>query len=369
MAQSSSRISTLEPARVCIIKPSSLGDVIHSLPILAALRGRWPSAHLAWLVNRSYQDVLLGHRHLDELIVYDRSGEGDDSRGLGEAARMFRRLRRGRFDLTIDLQGLLRSALMTMATGARVRVGMEDAREGAGWFYTDQVDAPRLGIHAVDRVLRVARYLGATDVEPRFDLPIDEMERRWAAETLAEVPPPRIVLNLGARWLTKRWPPEHFAAIARRAVSEFGAGLIAVGSNEDRPLVDNLVRLVAPLPVLDLCGRTRLLQLAALALESDLVISNDTGPLHLAAAAGARVIGIYTCTDPKLTGPFGPQAFTVRSCVWCAASFIRKCNRLECMTELSPERVWPVVKEQIEHAIATSPAGREVARAANLSHT
>jgi heptosyltransferase I len=369
MAHSSNRISRLEPARICIIKPSSLGDVIHSLPILAALRGRWPSAHIAWLVNRSYQDVLWGHRYLDELIVYDRSGNVDDSSGLGETARMFRRLRRGRFDLTIDLQGLLRSALMTVATGARVRVGLDDAREGARWFYTDQVDAPRLAIHAVERVLRVARYLGATEVEPRFDLPIGAADRQWALETLAEVPSPRIVLNLGARWLTKRWPAEHFTAIARRAVADFGAGLIAIGSIEDRPLVDKLVRLVAPLPVLDLCGRTRLLQLAALALESDLVISNDTGPLHLAAAAGARVIGVYTCTDPKLTGPFGPHARIVKSCVWCAPSFIRKCNRLECMTELTPERVWPVVKDQIELAIATSPAGRKLAPSTNMSRT
>ncbi len=112
------------------------------------------------------------------------------------------------------------------------------------------------------------------------------------------MPSPRIVLNVGARWETKRWPPEHFAAIGRRAVQEFGAGLIAVGSAGDRPLVDQLVRALGPVPILDLCGRTSLLELAALAAESDLVISNDTGPLHLAAAAGARVVGIYTCTSP-----------------------------------------------------------------------
>ena len=363
MAHSSSRIARLEPARVCIIKPSSLGDIIHSLPILAALRAHWPSAHIAWLVNRSYQDVLSGHRHLDELIVYDRAGKRDDSRGLGGTTGLFDRLSRGKFDLTIDLQGLLRSALMTMATRAGMRVGMLDAREGARWFYTDQVDAPRLGIHAVDRVIRVARHLGVIVVEPQFDLPIGEAERRWAVESLAEVPSPRIVLNLGARWLTKRWPPENFAAIARRAVSEFGAGLIVVGSTEDRPLVDTFLRLVAPLPVLDLCGRTRLLQLAALTVESDLVISNDTGPLHLAAAAGARVLGIYTCTDPALTGPYGSRASIVKSCVWCAPSFIKRCSRLECMTELTPERVWPAVKDQIERALATIPSGREVAPA------
>ncbi len=110
----------------------------------------------------------------------------------------------------------------------------------------------------------------------------------------------------GARWPTKRWPPEHFAEIGRRAVDEFGAGLIAVGSAADRPLVDGLMRRITPIPVLDLCGRTRLMELAALAVESDLLVSNDTGPLHLAAASGARVVGIYTCTSPALTGPFGP---------------------------------------------------------------
>src|SRR5207253_7701001 len=103
-----------------------------------------------------------------------------------------------------------------------------------------RVDAPRLGIHAVERVLRVAQELGADVSEPRFHLPIRVEDRRWAQAMLAAVPRPRVVLNLGARWLTKRWPPEHFAEIGRRAVTEFGAGLIAVGAAQDRPLVDAL---------------------------------------------------------------------------------------------------------------------------------
>ena len=100
----------------------------------------------------------------------------------------------------------------------------------------------------------------------------------------------------------------------------------------------------AAVPILDLCGRTSLLQLAASAWKSDLMISNDTGPLHLAAAAGRAVVGIYTCTSPKLTGPYGPRVATVQSCVWCAPSFLKTCNRLDCMTELTPDRVWPIVK-------------------------
>jgi heptosyltransferase I len=124
--------------------------------------------------------------------------------------------------------------------------------------------------------------------------------------------------------------------------------------------VDALLGHIAPIPVLDLCGRTRLPQLAALAQESDLFISNDTGPLHLAAAAGARVVGIYTCTSPELTGPYGPRAATVRSGVWCAASFRKTCGRLDCMTELKPDQVWPTVVRQLEAARLDWPPRKAV---------
>jgi lipopolysaccharide heptosyltransferase I len=354
MTSSSGHIAELQPSRVCIIKPSSLGDVIHALPILAALRGRWPSAHLAWVVNDSFRDVLKGHTDLDELIVYERADKSSDPRGT---IGLFRKLLSSGFDLSIDLQGLLRSALMTAATRAKVRVGLADAREGARWFYTDVVDAPRLGLHAVERIQRVAVALQLDATQPRFNLPIQEADRRWARGVMATVKSPRIVLNVGARWETKRWPAEHFAEIGRRAAQEFDAGLIAVGSEGDRPLVDQLLRCIGGISVLDLCGKTRLMQLAALASECDLMISNDTGPLHLAAAAGARVVGIYTCTSPGLTGPFGPRIATARSCIWCAPSFIKKCHRLDCMAELTPNRVWPIVKAQFQPSITLGQAG------------
>jgi heptosyltransferase-1 len=351
MLWSTERLDTIEPQRVCIIKPSSMGDVVHAMPILSALRGRWPSAHLSWVVNRPFSELLEGHRALDELIIYDRGRRGVDRAGLGSMAGLLARLAQGRFDLTIDLQGLLRSALMVASARARVRVGMADAREGARWFYTHHVEAPRLGMHAVGRALTVARSLGAEVSDPCFHLPIGDEHCRWAAEVLGTLPRPRIILNLGAQWPTKRWPPQHFAAIGRRAVAEYGASLIAVGSAGDRPLVDALVHHLGPAPLLDLCGRTRLPQLAALSVESDLMVSNDTGPLHLAAAAGARVVGIYTCTSPDLTGPHGPRAASVRTGVWCAASFRKSCARLDCMAELQPTQVWPVVVRQLRESL------------------
>ncbi len=343
-------LRTLSPQRVCLIKPSALGDIVNALPVLSALRQRWPEAWIAWVVNHSFRGLLDGHPALDEVIPYDRGGTKRSPVGLARLTGFLQQLGRGGFDLTVDLQGLLRSGIMALATGSRVRVGLSDAREGAARFYTHQVPSPgtRGPVHAVDRLLRLAESFGADVAEPRFEVPLDAEDRQWAREVLRGVPRPRLILNLGASWKTKRWPPEHFAVIARRASEERSAGLVAVGAIEDAPLVKELRGRLDPIAVLDLCGRTTLRQLAALATESDLVLSNDSGPLHLARAAGARVVGLYTCTNPRLHGPYGCEASTIQTGVWCAGSYLKTCARLDCMRELTPERVWPMVGSQLD---------------------
>jgi lipopolysaccharide heptosyltransferase II len=337
----------LRPDRVCLIKPSALGDVVNAFPTLAALRTLWPGASFCWVINEGLRGLADGHPQVDRVLSYDRNRRG--LRGFG---RLLRDLRRERFDLAIDLQGLLRSGLMTAATGARVRVGLSDAREGASWFYTERVvpPGPREGAQAVDRLLSVAAAFGADlAVKPLPVVAITDPDRDWARRALAGVPRPRLGLNLGARWETKRWPPAHFAEVARRAVEARGVGLFALGAPEDRPLVEELMTRLAPTPVADFCGRTTLPQLAALAEQSDVIVSNDTGPLHLAAAVGNRVVGVYLCTSPDLNGPYGPRTEAVRSRVPCAGSYHVRCPyRLECMTELGPDRVWPVVLRQLD---------------------
>jgi lipopolysaccharide heptosyltransferase I len=340
----------LAPQRVCIIKPSALGDIVNALPALSALRGLWPGSAITWVVNRSFQGLVKGHPQIDEVVAYDRASGGALAARIAGFPRLLRELHSRRFDLAIDLQGLLRSGIMTAATRAPIRVGLSDAREGASWFYTHRVVPPgtRENAHAVDRLLAVAAAFGADVTHPRGVVNLNDEDRRWAQSVLSTVAHPRVCLNLGARWETKRWPPSHFAEIARRAVAARGAGLFAVGANEDRPYVDEFIRRLAPISVLDLSGQTTLSRLAALAEQADLMISNDTGPLHLAAACGTRVVGMYTCTSPRANGPFGPDAAWVASTVWCAASYHVRCpRRLECMAELSPDRVWPVVLHQL----------------------
>ena len=346
-------LQRLRPGRVCVVKPSALGDVVNAFHALSALRAIWPGASITWVINRNLRGLVDGHPEIDAVIAYDRTRAGLSPNGVAVLARFLRELRRGRFDLTIDLQGLLRSGLMTAATGAPVRVGLADAREGASWFYTHRVVPPgsRDEAHAVDRLLAVAAAFGADVSRPNavVAVAVGGADREWARQALAGVKRPRLGLNLGARWETKRWPPAHFAEVARRAVELGGAGLFALGAPEDRPFVAELAARLDPIPVLDLSGRTSLSQLAALAEQADVVLSNDTGPLHLAATAGARVVGVYTCTSPALNGPYGPRAAAVGSRVGCAGSYKVTCPfRLECMDELTPDRVWPVVAAQLD---------------------
>ncbi|MEO6808780.1 MAG: glycosyltransferase family 9 protein [Isosphaeraceae bacterium] len=343
-------LTQLRPERVCLIKPSSLGDIVHALPVLSALRRQWPDARMAWVVNTGLRSLLDGHPDLDEVIPFDRAGFRLSPGGLAKFGRFLADLRRRRFDVTIDLQGLLRSGIMTAATGAKVRIGQPFAREGADQFYNHRLPPVSAEMHAVDRLLKVAEAFGADVSRPRFALATSIDDRRWARDVLSETASPRLVLNMGARWPTKRWPPSSFAALARRAVEERGASLIAVGAPEDRPLVEQLRTDLGSIPVLDLCGKTTLPQLAALSAEADVFLSNDTGPLHLAAAAGARTVGVYTCTSPRATGPYGPRSVAVETCVACAASYLTRCQRLDCMTELSPERVWPALLGQLDRA-------------------
>ncbi len=342
----------LNPRRVCLVKPSSLGDIVHALPVLACLRDRWPQARITWVVNQGLKGLVDGHPALDEVITFDRKGAGGAGTALGTLTRLASELRSRRFDLTIDLQGLLRSALMTAATASRIRVGLGEAREGATAFYSHIVPIPNPEEHAVDKLLRVAAAFGADIRSPRFQVALNDADLAWARERLATIGGPRLVLNVGARWLTKRWPPAHFAEVARRTVERFGARLIAVGAPEDRELVEELRSRLGPIPVLDLCGQTSLPRLAAVAKHSDLFLSNDTGPLHLATATGVRTIGVYTCTSPGRTGPYGTNATAITSCVWCAPSYVKTCDRLECMSELTPDRVWPVVAAQLASVLA-----------------
>lgn len=333
-------LDQLQPRRVCIVKPSALGDVVQSLPVLAALRNRWPAAEFHWVIHRGLAGLLQGQPDLCGVIPFDRAARG--WRRVTTSWSLAQNLRRMRFDLTIDLQGLLRSGLMTAATAAPRRVGLASAREGAAWFYTDRVETPPGVTAAVDRYWRVAQALGCAGPPPAARLGITPELSHWARAQLAALPRPVVAVHPGAQWQTKRWPPAHFAELLRRAHEETGAGALLVCGPGEEPLCEAVS---APLrgPALNLGGKTSLLQLAAVLQQADLLIAGDTGPLHLAAAVGTPVVGLYTCSSPLRARPHGDGHRMVATAVPCAASYLKTCSSLVCMTELSPNRVWPAV--------------------------
>jgi lipopolysaccharide heptosyltransferase I len=335
--------------RIALLKPSALGDIIHSLPVLGALRHRYPHAAITWVVNRGYEPLLIGHRHLTGTLPFDR---GAASRGVFGAVKTWawflHQLRRERFDLVIDLQGLFRSGVMARATGAPRRVGLSTAREGATWFYTDVVPVADFNaVHAVDRYWRIAEAVGAGDHRKEFHVPLRAEACTWAESVLAGRPRPWVMVGPGSRWVTKRWPPEAFATLLRQAHAEFGGTVILVGAANETELSAEVGQRVAG-PVVDMTGRTSLPQLAALLSRGDVMLANDTGPLHLAAALGRPVVAPYTCTKVLLNGPYGSEAGTVESRVWCQGSYLKRCPRMECMDELTPERLWPHLQEVLQ---------------------
>ncbi len=337
---------SLDPHRVCLVKPSALGDVVQTLPVLAGLRARWPRAHLAWVVNRSLVGLLARHPQLDEVIPFDRAARG--WRRARAALDLARTLRAGRFDLVIDLQGLLRSGLMARATSAPRRVGFATAREGASWCYTDRIQVPSEIVAAVPRYWYLAQALGCVGQPPRAQLGLSPADRAWARQELARLTGPRLAIHPGALWATKRWPVAQFAEVARQAMRARGAGVVLVGGPGEEDLCGDLARQLDPGNTVNLAGRTNLLQLAAVLAEADLVLANDSGPMHLAAAMETPVVALFTCTSPGRAGPHGTTHQTIATQVSCAASYRRTCPTCHCFGELSAARVWPAVDERLQ---------------------
>lgn len=349
-------LAQLDARRICIIKPSALGDIIHALPVLPALRRRYPTSSITWIVNQAFTPLLHGHPDLTDVLPFDRGATRKQGvwAALRSARRLFAELRSRRFDLVIDLQGLFRSGLMVWATGAPRRLGLEGAREGSRWFYTDIVAGThRRHTHAVDRYRRVVEALGANADPLQYRFPTFDSEQAWAQDILSACPRPWIGAAVGAMWLTKRWPPGHFARLLRRAQEATGGTVLFLGTTPDTPAA---VEASASLrgPVLLLTGRTTLPQLTALLSRVDVLVANDTGPLHLANALGRPVVAPYTCTKAALTGPHGQLQRAVETKVWCAGSLLKRCARLECMAELTPERLWPVLDEVLQSWQANS---------------
>jgi lipopolysaccharide heptosyltransferase II len=253
-----------------------------------------------------------------------------------EIQALLKGLRKENFDIVVDLQGLLRSGIITLATGAPIRVGFKEAREGSSFFYTHKVEGGK-DIHAVDRYLKIAAFLGCdiTNINFPFSLSFNSSlitHHSSLTEDYAVIIP-------GARWKTKRWPPEKFGELT----SLLPLRTIIAGSKEDANTASGIVALSNG-KAISLAGKTNIVELIETIKGARFVVSNDSGPMHIAAAFGIPVFAIFGPTDPIRTGPYGKGHTIIREDVPCAPCFKRKCDDLKCMKSLSVKKVYEMIK-------------------------
>jgi heptosyltransferase-1 len=302
--------------RIALIKLSSLGDVVHALPVAATLRARMPEAHLTWIVERREAAVLRDHPALDALVAVDTRrwrrarGLSDLVDVVGAVREIRRRLRVAAFDVALDLQGLLKSGVLAAATRAPLRIGFaaRRCREPLNALFTNRrVEPPDAARHVVDQHLALLAPLHVTEPVREFRLPVDAVAEARADEFLAAagVKPGRrlVVLNPGAGRADKRWPEGHFRTLAERLTDDAGADVVVVwGPGEEatgrRIAPPGTSRAVLGPP-------TNLHELVAFLRRANVVVAGDTGPLHLAAALGTPCVGLYGPTSAVRNGPYG----------------------------------------------------------------
>ena len=331
--------------KILILKPSSLGDVIHALPVLRLLKRHYPAAEIFWWIDSALAPLIEGDPDLTGIVRFERKRWAKPQH-WPEMLRSVRWLRAQNFDLVIDLQCLLRSATFAWLTRGEFLVGLDEVREGARGFYDLAVPRKSFHTHAVDWYLAVLPPLGVP-VHKNFEwLPkrpaiAAEVMRKWpkANSKLKTQNSKLILLQPGARWKNKRWPVQHFAELIRALAEKFPSARFAIlGDKGDQPL-GKIISQAAPEKVLNLCGATTLPEMIEWVRRGDLLITNDTGPMHVAAALGKPLIALFGPTAPERTGPYGQLKNVLRLDLPCSPCLKSTCayeKTDECLRALSP---------------------------------
>ena len=338
--------------KVLILKPSSLGDVVQALPVARLIRAHRPEAEIDWFLNRELAPLLEGDPDLRGIIPFDRKGWVGPL-GWPEAWSTLRSLRTRRYDWVIDLQSLARTGAIAWLANGGFTIGLDDGREGAPGFHDFSVPRPTPATHAVDWYLGVLRHLGIP-VHRNFEwLPA----REWAAAPVrarcAEPGTRWIGLQPGARWTNKRWPVESFAVLARMLARDPSLRIAVFGGRDDAAL-GAAIAAASPGRVQDFCGRLGLPELVEWLRACAVLVTNDTGPMHIAAAVGTPVVAPFGPTAATRTGPYGQIDTILRvnlACAPCLKPTCRNDEPMACLTRIDPERVHAEVRRRLSQAI------------------
>jgi 3-deoxy-D-manno-octulosonic-acid transferase/heptosyltransferase-1 len=345
--------------KILIVKLSAIGDVIHTLPALNAIRKRYPGAYITWVVESAAAALVQNHRALDRVIVSRRKEWMRQLKGpgrrqvLGEIRSFVGELRDTRYDVVIDFHALLKSALLVLLAKGRRKIGFDrgmEHTEHSHLVLNERVAPVDMSVHALTRQLILCEAIGVHSRKVVYDIPISPEDdgRVDALLSDAGVDParPLVAVNPVALWETKLWFNDRFAELADRLVTEAGAAVVFTGGKADGPPIREILGRMKR-PASDLTGKTSLTTLAALYRRAACVVSTDTGPMHLAAAVGTPVVALFGPTAPWRTGPFGDIHRVIRTAPACAPCFKRRCEgeAHRCMAEIPVERVRAAVAQ------------------------
>ena len=389
--------------KILIVKLSAIGDVIHCLPVAAALKQALPDARVSWLVDKGSAELLVNNPCVDEVITFEGKRWSKDLKNPGswasvgsDATKFLRDLKGRGFDIALEMQGLFKSGALALASGAKIRIGFNGTREFAESFLTHRIDVGdyfghdvpvvELNLKIVSALLKLLERPVTTGV-PIFTLPpvtgdvqkkiesllgaesvveqisrIKHIRNDVSANTsaLATSGAPGMVLSSqrvncvlipGTTWVTKIWPEEHWYQLGVELARKFNYRLLIIGSKAEAGANADLcakLNAVENELAVDLTNKTSLLDLAALFHRTELVVGGDTGPLHLAAAVGIpKVVGIYGSTPWRRNGPYGEQCRSVSLQLGCQPCYSKQCKikTIECLRDLTVDRVIGVVEQ------------------------
>jgi len=322
--------------RALIVRLGALGDIVHAIPVAAALRRAFPRAQIDWLVSAKHREILDLVPVIDRrLVINDRPSASAsnrfETRGWSLLTAL-RELRAARYEVVLDLQGLIKSAVLARSSGAARIVGFSSryARERlARLFYTDSFDGGRGGVYAADETrhvvevnLALLELIGIRGAAAEF--PIERAASEVAARVVRAVEGRYVLINPGAAWPNKRWPPSRFAALARALCTEAGLRSVVLWGPGERSLAETVVELADGAAILS--PETSIGDLVELARSATLMISGDTGPLHLASAVGTPIVGLFGPTRPSRNGPLSSLDISVSRATICQCHHLRRCK-------------------------------------------
>lgn len=379
--------------RILIIRLSALGDIIHALPLLAALRGRFPGAHIGWLVEPAGVQLLKGHPLIDALHVFPKKAWREDMRAClrGPLRELVREIRAQHYEIALDVQGLTKSAAWGWLARAPRRIGFggAESRELSGLLATERVRPPEDLRHVIQRNLALLEPLGIPLAPPEkivSPVHLPEAAKAKAAQildSLADVGEgsvggasrPFVILNPGAGWATKVWAPERYGRLARILIDRFqariavawGPGeqplvcqtLLAAGAARNEAEVDFDAATVPPGPGVYPLPPTSFIELGAVIARSCLFVGGDTGPTHLAAALGVPTVSMMGPLDARRNGPFGSCCVTIQHGVPRKAPFWRNhrrwCDLRTDLAQVTVEEVLGPCIEVLQRQAGVSP--------------